>query len=302
MSLNYLQIAQNLNISRATAQRIFRRFESSGSIEPTSSKSKSYLRALDEHTELYLVGIVLENPCMYLDELCSEVTSTFKISVSPSTVCKILHRYGITRKKVRQVAVQRCSALRGAFMAHAFMFKMDMFVWVDETGNDHRTHIRKFGYSLRGMSPTYTRLLARGKRYNAIAAMTSSGVLALEVKSESVNGETFFDFIRGTLIPRMQPFDGQSTNSILVLDNCTVHRINEVREVLQHAGIITLFLPPYSPDLNPIEELFSYVKQYLRRHDELLSSISNPTTVIEAAFNSVMSHHCLSWVVHAGYI
>ena len=148
-----------------------------------------------------------------------------------------------------------------------------MLVWVDETGCDNRTHIRKFGYSLICTTPTYTRLLIRGQRYNAIAAMLCSRILALEVKNGTIDGE---DFIRGILIPQMLPFDGQNPHSILVLDNCTIHHISEVREVLQNSGIVTLFLPPYSPDLNPLEEAFSYVKQYLKKHDDLLQSIPNP--------------------------
>ena len=175
-------------------------------------------------------------------------------------------------------------------MGQVLMFKRDMLVWVDESGSDKRTHIRKFGYSLRGTTPTNTRLLVN----NAIAAMSSSGVIALEIQKGTLNGEAFFDLIRGVLIPQTQQFNGQSSNSILVLDN-------EVKLVLQSAGILTFFLPPYSPDMNPIEELFSYIKQYLRRHDELLSCISNPVSVIEAAFESVTTHHCQSWISHAGY-
>ena len=186
-------------------------------------------------------------------------------------------------------------------MSQIFLFKRDMFVWVDETGCDNRTYIRKFGYSLIGTTPTYTRLLARGQRYNAIAGMSSSKVIALEVKTGTVNGEDFFDFIRGTLIPQMLPFNGQNPNSILVLDNCAIHHITEVRDVLQSSGILTLFLPPYSPDLNPLEEAFSYVKQYMKKHDELLQIIPNPSTIINAAFDSITTHHTHAWISNAGY-
>ena len=91
-------------------------------------------------------------------------------------------------------------------------------------------------------------------------------------------------------------------DSILIMDNCSVHHVNEVREVLQQAGILVLFLPPYSPDLNPLEEAFSYVKQYLRRHDELLQAISDPIDVIKKAFQSITVEHCNSWISHASYV
>ena len=99
----------------------------------------------------------------------------------------------------------------------------------------------------------------------------------------------------------MRPFDGVSPHSILIMDNFSVHHVNEVREVLQQAGILVLFLPPYSPDLNPLEEAFSYIKQYLRKHDELLQAIADPRDVIRQAFQSITAEHCNSWISHAHY-
>ena len=186
-------------------------------------------------------------------------------------------------------------------MAQTFLFKREMFVWADETGTDKRDQLRKYGYALRGVTPVYHRSLSRGERINAMTAITSSGLLTVELTKANVNGDSFFDFIRGTLIPCMRPFDGVSPHSILIMDNCVVHHVIEVRDVLQQAGIVVLFLPPYSPDLNPIEEAFSYVKQYLRKHDELLQAVRDPTDVIKQAFQSITDKHCNSWISHASY-
>ena len=193
----------NVNISISTAQRICKLFEASqsGSVESKPSNSRRYLHSLSEQAEIYLIGAILENPCMHLDELCLLIENVFNISVSNSTICRIIHKYGITRKKVRQIASQRCDIVRGAFMGQVLMFKRDMLVWVDESGSDKRTHIRKFGYSLRGTTPTNTRLLVRGERYNAIAAMSSSGVIALEIQKGTLNGEAFFDLMGKVPIP-----------------------------------------------------------------------------------------------------
>ena len=106
------------------------------------------LRALDEHSELLIIGLILENPTLYLDEIVQEVSELTSVIVSPATICRLLKRYGFTRKKVRQIAAQRCSVLRGAFMAQCSLFTRDMFVWIDETGSDARDHVRKFEYAL----------------------------------------------------------------------------------------------------------------------------------------------------------
>ena len=99
----------------------------------------------------------------------------------------------------------------------------------------------------------------------------------------------------------MLPFDGINPKSVLIMDNCSVHHIPAVTTLLRQAGIVVLFLPPYSPDLNPIEEVFSYVKTYLRRHDSLLSAISDPSDVIKAAFESLTQDQCNSFITHSGY-
>ena len=179
------------------------------------------------------------------------------------------------------------------------MFNTESFVWIDETGSDKRDHIRKYGYALRGVTPVYRRLLCRGERYNAIAAVSSTEVLAVEVRKGSVNGDVFYDFLRGELFPKMHPFPGP--NSVAIMDNCSIHHVQEVKELAKQLGIVILYLPPYSPDYNPIEETFSYVKAYLRRHDELLQVVPDPTCIIKEAFNSISSQHLTSWAVHAGY-
>ena len=88
----------------------------------------------------------------------------------------------------------------------------------------------------------------------------------------------------------------------MVMDNCFIHHIEPVTSLLNKAGIVTLFLPPYSPDLNPIEEVFSYVKCYLRKHDSILQHIPDPSDVIRAAFDSITTQHCRGFIKHAGYL
>ena len=66
-------------------------------------------------------------------------------------------------------------------------------------------------------------------------------------------------------------------------------------------GILVIFLPPYSPDLNPIEELFSQIKYYLKEHDEIIQALNNsPIEIIKSAFNQITPEHCKAWIRHAG--
>jgi transposase len=131
--------------------------------------------------------------------------------------------------------------------------------------------------------------------------MAHDGVIATEMHTGSIDDEVFADFVRGSLILQMQSFDGDADKSVAVMDNCSIHHTETITHLLQEAGIVVIFLPPYSPDFKPIEFTFSYVKSYLRQH-ELLLAISDPTPVISAAFESITSQHCKSWISSCGYI
>ena len=99
----------------------------------------------------------------------------------------------------------------------------------------------------------------------------------------------------------MLPFDGENPRSILVLDNCSVHHVQPLTETLRQVGILTLFLPPYSLDMYPIEELFSYFKYYLKDHDMVLQAMRDPLSLLKAGFDSVTPEQCNAWIRHARY-
>ncbi len=92
--------------------------------------------------------------------------------------------------------------------------------------------------------------------------MSTEGIIAVKLFQETLNSDRYH-FLRGTLIPEMQLFDG-SSQIVLVLDNCSIHHISGAIDLLGEAGILVVFLPPYSPNLNPAEE-FSAVKYYLMK-------------------------------------
>lgn len=224
---------------------------------------------------------------------------TTNTEVSPSTVCKLLASYGLTRKKIQHVALQRNMKHRGLFTANISSFPKEMLVWVDETGCDKREMLRKSGYSFRGERAVYQKLLVRGRRISAIAALSwTGGILDVEITNESVDGDKFYDFLCGTLIPSMHPYDGLSSNSVVIMDNCSIHHVNEVQQLLDNAGILVFYLPPYSPDLNPIEAAFSYVKSYLKQHHDVMDAFPNITTLVKAAFDNITIEFCQAWITH----
>ena len=112
----------------------------------------------------------------------------------------------------------------------------------------------------------------------------------MELHHTTVDSGTFLDFIHGTLIPELHSFDGYCPMSITVMDNCSIHCTQKVRDVVSAAGILLFYLPPYSPDYNPIELAFCYVKHYLEDHEDVIHTVS-PHTLIKAVFDSNYTRH-----------
>ena len=117
----------------------------------------------------------------------------------------------------------------------------------------------------------------------------------------SVNGVVFLDLVRKCLLPILMPFDGISPKSVVILDNVSIHHVDSVVDTIQSVGALVRFLPPYSPDMNPIEEVFVEVKQYLQANDSLFQATSSPRAMILMEFTSVTVDNCESYIRHAGY-
>ena len=117
---------------------------------PLKQPNLENMRKLDDHHELLIFGAVFSNPSLYLQELCEPVRVATGVSVSGSTVCRLLRRNinGFSRKKMQQIAKQRCTDFRAAYMAQILQFPKEWLVFVDETGCAAKDQIRKFGYSL----------------------------------------------------------------------------------------------------------------------------------------------------------
>ena len=85
-----------------------------------------------------------------------------------------------------------------------------MLIFVDETGSDRRDSMRRFGYSLRGQRCTTKKLLVRGQRVSAVAALSTERILDVKFIHGSVNGEVFSDFVERHLLPHLLPFNGSN--------------------------------------------------------------------------------------------
>ena len=127
-------------------------------------------------------------------------------------------------------------------------------LFLDETGFNLHTS-NNYGYSEKGVSPVLFVPPSKGQNLSACCIISRSGLLSYELIDGGFNGEAFMNFIVSNINSGVL-----KKNSILVLDNAPIHKTTVLKEFLQARGVIVNFLPPYSPDLNPIENFFSALK------------------------------------------
>jgi transposase len=117
---------------------------------------------------------------------------------------------------------------------------------------------------LRGRAPRGVRLIApvpygHWKTSTFVAGLRTSGLTAPLVLDGAMNGEAFLAYVEQILAPTLSPGD------IVIADNLSSHKVAGVREAIEACGATLVYLPPYSPDLNPIEKAFAKLKALLRK-------------------------------------
>lgn len=197
-----------------------------------------------------------------------------------------------SRIKKTLVASERSEELRSQFQNEiaSLLLSPARLVFLDECG--FNTALTR----LYGRAPSSQRAMGRtprnwGTNQTLICAMQCSGATAPLVVEGSVNGVVFEWYVREVLGPTLTP--GQ----VVVLDNLSAHHREGVRTLIEERGCTLLFLPPYSPDFNPIEMMFSKLKAWIRAGE-----FREVETLIQAIWDglaAVSLRDIFGWITHA---
>lgn len=181
---------------------------------------------------------------------------------------------------------------RQAWRAGQKEWDVRRLVFLDETGLNTKM-ARLYGRSALGERCVASVPHGHWQTSTFVAALRHDRITAPLLIDGPMNGETFLAYIEQCLCPELRPAD------MVICDNLPSHKVAGVREAVERSGATLHYLPPYSPDLNPIEMAFSKLKSSLRQAAQrTLEGLQHATAV---ALDSFTQDHCLNFFSHACY-
>ena len=168
----------------------------------------------------------------------------------------------------------------------------DNVVFIDETWA--KTNMtRTYGRSQRGTRVVEGVPFGRWQTTTFVGALRSTGFVAPLTVDGPINGQIFLAWVRQHLVPTLQAGD------VVVMDNLSSHKVKGVREAIESVGAEVRYLPPYSPDLNPIELAFSKLKKLLR--DGAERTVDTLWNLCGSILDQFTNEECRNYFKHCGY-
>jgi len=291
------EIAGVYGIGEATVERWMARKHATGSVAALPAAG-GRPRTLAPYAAT-LRAEVKRQPDISLSELCERVQAQTGAKSGTSMMCRELKLLNLPLKKKSlydsQRDTRRVKRLRQAYEEYidtelARLPKRLKFI--DESGV-HTGLTRGYGRARPGQRVTEGTPGHSGTHYTFLASLSLTGIEAPLLFEGALNGDIFETYVHDLLGPCLK------RNDIVIMDNLAAHKQVRIREAIEARGARVVFLPPYSPDLNPIELCWSKIKAWLRQAkartwEALVDALAE-------ALRAVTSEDILAWFTHCGY-
>lgn len=249
------EVAERFAVSTAFVRRFKQRFRETGSIAARRGSQGPPLKLKDREQELRQA--VRDYP----DATPKEHRDRLNLPVSRVTLWRAMRRLGLTRKKKSTHASEQdrpdVAEARRQWPAKLAGLDPEELVFLDEMGANTAMQ-RSHGYAPKGQRVLAKAPLGGWQAVTFVGALTAGGLVAPWALEGAMSGEWFVAYVEQVLVPALR------AGMVVVMDNLPCHKVKGVEDAITAAGCRLLYLPPYSPDLNPIENAFSKLKRGLR--------------------------------------
>jgi transposase len=282
-------VAARFGVSTAWVRRIKRERREHGKLAPCRTRKRVPLWVPEAER---IRQAIEEKP----DRTLLQLKTHLQTNLSVQTLCRALKAMKLTFKKKVLIAEEQqrpdVARKRDDWRRSQTQWDPEHLVFLDETWA--KTNMTR----LRGRSPLGQRLVARvphghWKTTTFLAALRGSGLTAPLVVDGAINGPIFLGYVQQQLIPTLRAGD------MVVMDNLSAHKVDGVKVAIEAARATVMYLPPYSPDLNPIETVFAKFKTLLRKAEQ--RTVESLWTTCGILMDSFDEAECRNHIRHCGY-
>ena len=287
--------AARFDIGPATAVRWAKRVETTGEVAPLMMGGDRRSRRIEAHADFILAQIE-GKPDLTIMELREKIRERHGFGFGYGTVWRFLARHRITRKKKTGHASEQEREDVAAAREEWFEGELDLdplkLVFVDETAISTKM-ARRFGRAPQGERCRASVPFGHWKTKTLIAALRFDRIDAPMTIDGALDGASFLAWVEQVLAPTL------STGDVVVMDNVRTHKVAGVRKAIEARGANVLYLPPYSPDFNPIEKPFSKIKSILERI--AARTVDALQAAVGEALRSFTPNECMNYFASSGY-
>jgi len=287
--------AKWFSVSVSTVVRWVSRHAETGEVSPKPMGGDRRSGRVEAQGD-YLKGLIRREPDITLLEISDRLAANCGERLSTSVLARFFDRHDMTWKsKTAHADEQRRADVleqRLAWFDGQLDIEPPKLVFVDETGASTNM-ARKRGRCRRGRRLRVGIPHGHYKTITLVAALRLNGLAATKAYDCPINAELFEDWVEKCLVPVLSPGD------IVVMDNLKSHKGARVGELITAAGAEVRYLPPYSPDMNPIEKAFSKLKAHLRKIAE--RTVAALTEALETCDGVFLSSQCQNYFKACGY-
>lgn len=287
------QVAKQFRVSPSCVIKLMQRFRATGDVAP--AQFGGFKRSpLLEH-EQAIRDWLEETPDLTIAELGARLAE-LGTKTSPAAICRYLQKLELTRKKKTMRASEQSrddvAKARNDWRGKQSKMRPEQLIFIDET------------WTSTNMAPRYGRT-AKGKRVEGVAPhghwLTTTFLAALRhdridapcVFNGPINGACFRAWTEQALAPTLKPGD------LVIMDNLSSHKVAGVREAIESRGATVHYLPPYSPDMNPIEQVFAKLKHFLRKTGA--RTVETLHNAIGELIDQFSPQECYNYIRASGY-
>ena len=291
--------ARLLGCAPRSVYRWWREFARQGSVERAASVHAARWPA--EAVERLKEEIEI-NPSLYIEEIIELIIANFPDvrNVSQSTVLRVLHNdlhYSCKTLQTRAVEA-RTLDIQAYFAELGSIYKYpEQLLFIDEVSKDGRGVFRRKGWSAIGSRAYASVEYGRGKRQSVVAALNVHGFVAWEAVEGTFTRGAFHRVFCEKVLPVVRPNGGP--NSIIILDNASIHRYKALYDAAAAVGGTVVFLPPYCPQLNPIEYAFNQMRMWMQKHCTFRNWQIAPDEILNKAFETCASYDTIGLKMYA---